>query len=124
VLDILLDQPGVEVDPLTPSTATGYSKTTGGGGGDTPLHKAVEFVNTLGKGEWEEGRAVVEILVDAGCDPRVRNRGKMRAVDLVEGGNEGLREFLRRAEMVVVEGGDVVKEEEGEREVGDGSESD
>jgi uncharacterized protein len=37
---------------------------------DTPLHKAVRFVNSLEKEEWDEAQAVVEILLDAGCDPR------------------------------------------------------
>jgi len=58
VLDVLLDQEGVEID-LTERRD-----------GDTCLHKAVRFVNGLDKAEWESGTAVVEILLDAGCDPR------------------------------------------------------
>jgi uncharacterized protein len=37
---------------------------------DTPLHKAVRFTNDEGQGAWELGKAVVEMLVDAGADPR------------------------------------------------------
>lgn len=54
VLDMLLDQEGVEID--------GQEKRDG----DTCLHKAVRYSSE----EKEAGHAVVEILVDAGCDPR------------------------------------------------------
>jgi ankyrin repeat protein len=56
VLDLILDQEGVEID--------GQEKRDG----DTALHKAVRFANE--SGDRERGRGVVEILVDAGCDPR------------------------------------------------------
>lgn len=58
VLDTLLDQEGLEVDPVDRLER------------DTPLHKAVRFVNGLEKGEWEAGASIVELLLDAGADPR------------------------------------------------------
>jgi ankyrin repeat protein len=58
ILDIILDQEMVEID--------GAEKREG----DTCLHVAVRYCNGLDKGDWEGGRAVVDILVDAGCDPR------------------------------------------------------
>lgn len=58
--------------------------------------------------EANEGHPIVEILVDAGCDPRIRNKAKMKAVELVEPRNEALRDFLRRAEFALMEGGDDV----------------
>ena len=58
VLDVLLDQEGLEVDPLDRLEL------------DTPLHKAVRFVNGLAKAEWESGASLVELLLDAGSDPR------------------------------------------------------
>jgi len=99
------------------------------------LHKAVEFEN----GSWE-GNAVtssshdgngngndneeemrfpiVGILLDAGCDPRIRSRGGRKAVDLVDARNEALRGFLRRAEVLLVEGervvGDLERGEDGD----------
>jgi ankyrin repeat protein len=59
VLDTLLDQEGLEVDPLDRMER------------DTPLHKAVRFVNGLAKEEWEVGGSLVELLLDAGADPRL-----------------------------------------------------
>jgi len=58
VLDMILDQEGVEID--------GQERREG----DTCLHKAVRYCNNMARGEWEQGKAVVDILVDAGCDPR------------------------------------------------------
>ena len=58
VLDILLDQDGLEVDPLDRLEA------------DTPLHKAVRYVNRVPKKEWESAAPLVELLLDAGADPR------------------------------------------------------
>ena len=58
ILDIILDQEGVEID--------GQERREG----DTCLHKAVRYANSLDTADWEHGKAVVDILVDAGCDPR------------------------------------------------------
>ena len=38
---------------------------------DTPLHKAVRHVNGLDMNDWNEGFRIVDILLDAGCDPRL-----------------------------------------------------
>jgi hypothetical protein len=58
VLDLLLDQEGVEIDELDRMEK------------DTPLHKSVRYANELDARDWEVGKQVVEILLDAGCDPR------------------------------------------------------
>lgn len=58
VLDLILDQEGVEID--------GKERREG----DTCLHRAVRFANEAGEKRAQEGRAVVDILVDAGCDAR------------------------------------------------------
>lgn len=55
---MLLDQEGVEVDPLDRLEK------------DTPLHKAVRFVNGMAKEDWEAAASIVELLLDAGADPR------------------------------------------------------
>lgn len=120
MLDILLDQDGVETDPRARRD------------GKTPLHLAVHWCNEeTGPGDWEkEGVfAHVEILLDAGCDPRLRDREGRRPVECVDGRNARLREVLRRGEMLAeaerTGGGDVVVEDEdGEGDRGTGSESD
>lgn len=90
--------------------------------------------------------AVIEMLVDAGADPRVRDEGGMCPRECVYGENDGLRGLLGRAEamagmdearragggggkgMVGLGGADVVVEEDengdGERGAGSESESD
>lgn len=40
---------------------------------DTPLHKAVRYTNGLDMSIWSEGVRIVDILLDAGCDPRSVN---------------------------------------------------
>ena len=58
VLDRLLDQEGLEVDPIDRLE------------GDTPLHKAVRFTNDQAQENWAHGSSLVELLLDAGADPR------------------------------------------------------
>ena len=111
MLDILLDQEGVETEPRTKRE------------GRTPLHSAVEYVNNLNKEEWEEGQRTVEILLDAGCDPRLRDKFGQKAVDICDPRNEETRGVLRRGEMALVEGEALVEEDE-EEEEGPASDSD
>ena len=112
ILDIILDQEGVEID--------GQEKREG----DTCLHTAVRYVNGLSPGEWQgEGKALVDILVDAGCDPRSRNKARLRPVDLLDPRNEVVRNVLQKAELQFMAGGDVVDEDD-DGPNGPGSESD
>lgn len=90
--------------------------------GDTCLHKAVRYTNELSKEDWQVGRGVIEILLDAGCDPRIRNGAKLRALDLVDPRNTELRGILQRAEFAVVAGDDVVRDDSDDG--GPGSDSD
>lgn len=112
----------METDPLTRDT------------GETPLHKAVEYENSQwrpsrsqsGAEEEEDDEAlfpIVGILLDAGCDPRIRSKAGRKPVDVVDARNEALKGFLRRAEVMLVEGEGIVDLDRGD-EGGDGSESD
>ncbi|EME88121.1 uncharacterized protein MYCFIDRAFT_209713 [Pseudocercospora fijiensis CIRAD86] len=112
VLDMILDQEGVEID--------GQEKREG----DTCLHKAVRYTNNLPQNEWEHGKAVVDILVDAGCDPRIRNKAKLRPIDLVDPRNTELRSVLQKAELMLMASDDVVVEDDEDGPDGPGSESD
>lgn len=126
VLDLLLDQEGLEVDPIDRLEA------------DTPLHKAVRFVNALSRSEWEAGSSIVELLLDAGADPRyfplvrsflstphlwyrgansekknrIRNKAKLKAQELVDPRNTALRSILQKAEFAIMAGDDVVDEDD------------
>jgi ankyrin repeat protein len=112
VLDIILDQEGVEIDHQEKRE------------GDSCLHSAVRYVNGLRPDEWEgEGKALLEILVDAGCDPRSRNKARLRPVDLLDPRNQGAKSVLQKAELQFMAGADVVDEDD-DRPNGPGSESD
>ena len=58
MLEELLDQEDVEVDPIDRME------------GDSPLHKAVRYVNKQNKGDWANAAPLVELLIEAGADPR------------------------------------------------------
>lgn len=101
VLDILLDQEGLEIDEVDRMEK------------DTPLHKAVRYVNSLDKSEWAStGHHIVDILLDAGCDPRIRNKAKLKPVELVDPRNTELRSLLQKGEFAMQAGGDVVEEDD------------
>ncbi|KAF2403572.1 ankyrin repeat domain-containing protein [Trichodelitschia bisporula] len=109
VLDLLLDQPGLEVDELDRME------------GDTPLHKAVRYVNESDKADWEHAIQVVDILLDAGCDPRIRNKAKLTPRELADPRNTELRSMLQKAEYALMVQGDVVDDDD---DGGSGSETD
>ncbi|KAL1654083.1 hypothetical protein SLS61_003489 [Didymella pomorum] len=110
ILDILLDQEGLEIE-LTDRIE-----------GDLPLHKAVRYANSLSPAERAAGTPIVEILLDAGCDPRIRNKAKLKPVELVDPRNTELREVLRKGEVAMMMGGDVVADDDGD--AGSASDSD
>ncbi|KAF2858290.1 ankyrin [Piedraia hortae CBS 480.64] len=100
VLDVLLDQEGVEIDHPEPRN------------GETPLHFAVRYTVEGGP------QAVVDLLLDAGCDPRIRDKHGRKPVELVGKDNSTLRDALLKAEVMAEAergGGDtVVDDEDGE----------
>ncbi|KAI9849437.1 MAG: hypothetical protein M1837_004057 [Sclerophora amabilis] len=110
-LDMLLDQEGLEVDPLDRLE------------GDTPLHKSVRYVNELSKSDWETGKSIVELLIDAGADPRFRNKAKLKPMDLVDPANKELRAILQKAEFAITAGNDIVDEDEDDIPTGSASDS-
>ncbi|KAL9028138.1 MAG: hypothetical protein Q9196_003447 [Gyalolechia fulgens] len=96
VLDTLLDQENLEVDPLDRLER------------DTPLHKAIRYTNALPASERALGHSIAELLIDAGADPRTRNKAKLKPVELVDPRNTELRDLLQRAEYSMTVGDDVV----------------
>ena len=88
-MDSLFDIEFFECDPLTRIDK------------EAPLHLAVRFANEK---DSELGYAMIQMMTEAGCDPRVRNKQGQKAVDLVYAGNADLKLELQKAEYVLVEG--------------------
>lgn len=106
IIDLLLDQDGLEVDPT--NRLDGY----------TPLHVAVLY----GEKDADVALEMVDFLLDAGADPRLRSKGGRKAIELVPAGNKEMTELLKKAEWKMVAGNDVVADSDDEG--GSGSESD
>ncbi|KAK4136915.1 hypothetical protein BT67DRAFT_439913 [Trichocladium antarcticum] len=100
IIDLLLDQDGFECDPLSRAD------------GDTPLHSAVRWINSEPAAQREFGNALVEMMLEAGSSPRVKNKGGLTPLALVDPRNEGLREAIRRHEYAAMNAGDFVSVEE------------
>lgn len=113
MIDILLDQEGLEIDEIDRMER------------DTPLHKAVRYVNSLNKSQWAgAGHPIVEILLDAGCDPRIRNKAKLKPIELADPRNTELKDMLRKGEFAMQAGGDVVADDDDDGPGGSASDSD
>lgn len=115
IIDLLLDQEGFECDPISRLD------------GDTPLHSAVRYSNTASPADHAFCIQLIEMMLEAGSDPRIRNKAKLKPVQLVNPGNKELRELLESAEYAMMNQGDFVEETvdgEGEDEGPTGSNSD
>lgn len=100
IIDMLLDQPGFECDPINRIE------------GDTPLHSAIRWINSEPAEQREFGNALVEMMLEAGSNPRVKNKGGLTALQLVDPRNEGLRELIRKHEYASLNAGDFVSADE------------
>lgn len=109
---MLLDQEGLEIDEIDRMEQ------------DTPLHKAVRYVNSLEKSVWPHGHSIVAMLLDAGCDPRIRNKAKLKPIELVDPRNTELRSMLQKGEVSMLMGGDVVEDDDDDGPTGSASDSD
>ncbi|KAK1758709.1 hypothetical protein QBC47DRAFT_318174 [Echria macrotheca] len=100
VIDALLDQPGFECDPVNRQE------------GDTPLHSAVRWINSEPEGQREFGAALVEMMLEAGSSPRVKNKGGLTPLQLVDPRNKELRDIIERHEYASLNAGDFVSADE------------
>ncbi|KAG6031324.1 hypothetical protein E4U41_007615 [Claviceps citrina] len=93
---LLLDQPSFECDPLDRLH------------GDTPLHTAIRWLNAEPPAQQPFGLALVRMMLEAGSNPRVRNRGGLTALQLVDPRNEALRDLIQQHEYANQNAGDFV----------------
>ncbi|KAJ9155305.1 Ankyrin repeat protein [Pleurostoma richardsiae] len=101
IIDMLLDQPGFECDPVNRLE------------GDTPLHSAIRWINSEPPAQREFGAALVEMMLEAGSSTRARNKGGLTPLQLVDPRNTQLRELIERHEYAALNAGDFVNEKEG-----------
>lgn len=102
---MLLDQEGFECDPI--------SRTEG----DTPLHSAIRYINTLPRTPTniEAATSLIGMMIEAGNDARVRNKARLTPYDLTDPTNTTLRNQLQDAIDIMQNQGDYI--EHGEEEV-------
>ena len=100
---MLLDQPDFECDPINRLE------------GDTPLHTAIRWLNAEPPAQRPFGAALVEMMLEAGSSPRVKNRGGLTPVQLVDPANPELRDLIRKREYAALNAGDFVNVDEAEK---------
>ena len=104
---MLLDQEGFECDPISRME------------GDTPLHSAIRYINSLPltPETAEFAHDIIAMMIDAGSDPRIRNKAQLTPYSLTDPRNEKLRNQLVDAVDIMQNQGDfIVAEGEGEEE--------
>ena len=101
---MLLDQPDFECDPTTRSD------------GDTPLHTVIRWINAEPASQRQYGNALVEMMLEAGSNTRVRNKGRLTPLQLVDPRNVALRQLIQKHEYAVTNAGDFVSEQPGGKE--------
>ncbi|KAF7925942.1 hypothetical protein EAE99_005977 [Botrytis elliptica] len=85
IVNELLDVEGLECDPINRN-------------GETPLHCAIRWVNDT-RDNWTAGVELVEMMLEAGSDNRIRNKQGKTAADLVEA-HWDLKQLLKDHEFV------------------------
>ncbi|KAL8413469.1 hypothetical protein RB594_004920 [Gaeumannomyces avenae] len=101
IIDMLLDQDGFECDPVNRVE------------GDTPLHTAIRWINSEPPAQREFGAALVEMMLEAGSSTRVRNKGGLTPLQLVDPSNPALKEAIRKHEYATLNAGDFVAADSG-----------
>ncbi|PSR88533.1 hypothetical protein BD289DRAFT_408061 [Coniella lustricola] len=110
IIDYLLDQENFECDPLNRVE------------GDTPLHTAIRWINNEPEAQREFGNALVDMMLEAGSNPRIKNKGGLTAYQLVDPRNKALRELIQKHEYALLNRGDFVAGGRGAQESGNNNE--
>ncbi|KUJ23588.1 uncharacterized protein LY89DRAFT_186324 [Mollisia scopiformis] len=110
IIDTLLDQPGFECDPISRIE------------GDTPLHSAIRYINSHFSTSPTNAELstfaseLISMMIEAGSDPKLKNKANLTPYQLVDPRNETLRQQIQDAVDVEMMRGDYIEE----REEGDG----
>ncbi|PKK43607.1 hypothetical protein CI102_13792, partial [Trichoderma harzianum] len=96
IIDHLLDQPDFECDPINRLE------------GDTPLHSAVRWLNAEPPAQRPFGHHLIDMMLEAGSNPRIKNKGGLTALQLVDPRNQELRDLIQRHEYANQNAGDFV----------------
>ncbi|KAI1087668.1 hypothetical protein F5B19DRAFT_59707 [Rostrohypoxylon terebratum] len=96
IIDLLLDQPNFECDPISRIE------------GDTPLHSAIRWINSEPPQQRDFGNALVTMMLEAGSGTRVRNKAKLTPLQLVDPRNPALRDLIQKHEYAELNAGDFV----------------
>ncbi|KAG5978961.1 hypothetical protein E4U55_005712 [Claviceps digitariae] len=96
IIDLLLDQPSFECDP--PNRLEG----------DTPLHTAIRWLNAEPPSQQPFGLSLIGMMLEAGSNPRVRNKGGLTALQLVDPRNQQLRSLIQQHEYINQNAGDFI----------------
>lgn len=97
IIDLLLDQPSFECDPQTRLDH------------DTPLHTAIRWINSEPPAQREFGAALVEMMLEAGSNPRLKNKGGLTPYQLVDPSNTALRELIQKHMYASQNAGDFIE---------------
>ncbi|KAM4065210.1 ankyrin repeats (many copies) domain-containing protein [Hirsutella rhossiliensis] len=96
IIDLLLDQPNFECDPVNRLE------------GDTPLHTVIRWLNAEPPAQRPFGRALIDMMLEAGSNPRVRNKARLTPLQLVDPSNKDLRDLIQQHEYASQNAGDFV----------------
>ena len=88
-MDRLFDVELLECDPLTPRDK------------ETPLHVIARYANERNS---EIGTAMAKMALEAGCDPRVKDKHGRKPIAVVDRSNHELRQALADEEIILNEG--------------------
>ncbi|KAM0474314.1 hypothetical protein ACHAPX_007650 [Trichoderma viride] len=84
IIDHLLDQPDFECDPINRQE------------GDTPLHSAIRWLNAEPPAQRPFGHHLIDMMLEAGSNPRIKNKGGLTAAQLVDPRNQELRDLIQK----------------------------
>lgn len=69
----------------------------------------MRWINSEPEAQREFGNALVDMMLEAGSNPRAKNKGGLTAYQLVDPRNTGLRDLIQKHEYAALNKGDFVQ---------------